>query len=366
MAPKTRRASVIAFSAIALAGCAAPTQSATSPELISDQQDAEIMKAVTAGLQEIRDKCETRMQDNGLDPIRDKVELMRGIPEDFDNGPPPFSIAANDARPTDQERVAIGKWASIRDECVQQEYQFYLSLPEAWNIPPDRDNVFWITHQEQQKITDLIVALDRSQITYSGFSRKRTEITNQNSSAIDLLQKGQLTPQQALSRAGQLAPVSRFPEVTSRGDDLVSTNSTSDTQTRVEEIKLQKQRDTYVVPVQLNNAVTLQFLIDSGASDVLIPEDVLLTLVRTGTVTEADFIGEQTYSLADGSQLTSTRFNIRELKVGNHIVKNVTASVGPVASDPLLGQSFLSKVKAWTIDNTRHVLVLSEKPQIQQ
>jgi predicted aspartyl protease len=113
-------------------------------------------------------------------------------------------------------------------------------------------------------------------------------------------------------------------------------------------------------------AVTLGFVVDSGAADVLIPNDVLLTLVRTGTVTEADFIGEQTYSLADGSKLTSARFNIRELKVGEHVVKNVTASVGPVASDPLLGQSFLSKVKAWTLDNTRHVLVLSEKSQVQQ
>jgi clan AA aspartic protease (TIGR02281 family) len=198
------------------------------------------------------------------------------------------------------------------------------------------------------------------------FAKKRIEIASQYIAAMELLEDGRLTGQQALSRAAQLAPVSRLPEVTSHGDDLVSTNSTSETETGVEEVKLQKQENTYVVPVRINNAVTLEFLIDSGASDVLIPEDVLLTLVRTGTVTGTDFIGKQTYSLADGSQLTSTRSNIRELRVGNHVVSNISASVGPVASNPLLGQSFLSKVKAWTLDNTRHVLVLFEKTQVQQ
>ena len=37
---------------------------------------------------------------------------------------------------------------------------------------------------------------------------------------------------------------------------------------------------TYVVPVLINKAITLNFVIDSGASDVSIPADVVLTLVR--------------------------------------------------------------------------------------
>jgi hypothetical protein len=58
--------------------------------------------------------------------------------------------------------------------------------------------------------------------------------------------------------------------------------------------------------------------------------------------------------------LRSPRFNIREMRVGEHVVRNVVASVGPaVTSDALLGQSFLSKLPSWTLDNKRHVLILA-------
>ncbi|MFL5268324.1 MAG: hypothetical protein ACJ8AH_17315 [Stellaceae bacterium] len=58
----------------------------------------------------------------------------------------------------------------------------------------------------------------------------------------------------------------------------------------------------------MNGAMTLRFVLDSGASDVLIPADVFLTLLRTGTVSESDFLGSQIYSLADGSKLKGSRF----------------------------------------------------------
>jgi predicted aspartyl protease len=64
-------------------------------------------------------------------------------------------------------------------------------------------------------------------------------------------------------------------------------------------------------------------------------------------------------SSLDGSALRNARFNIRELRVGNHVVWNVPASMGSVSGDALLGQSFLSRVGSWTLDNERHVLVLS-------
>jgi hypothetical protein len=55
-------------------------------------------------------------------------------------------------------------------------------------------------------------------------------------------------------------------------------------------IQLQRQGGTYVVPVRINNAITLNFNLDSGAADVLIPGDVVLVLFRTGTVAKRDFV----------------------------------------------------------------------------
>ena len=56
-----------------------------------------------------------------------------------------------------------------------------------------------------------------------------------------------------------------------------------------------------MVPVLINGAITLNFVIDSGATDVSVPADVVMTLIRTGTLQDTDFIGTQTYKLADGS-----------------------------------------------------------------
>jgi hypothetical protein len=54
----------------------------------------------------------------------------------------------------------------------------------------------------------------------------------------------------------------------------------------------------YVVPVLINNAITLNCVVDSGAADVSISADVFTTLIRTGPITGSDFIGTGTYRLA--------------------------------------------------------------------
>jgi len=115
---------------------------------------------------------------------------------------------------------------------------------------------------------------------------------------------------------------------------------------------------TYMVPVLVNNTVALNFVVDSGASDVSIPSDVASTLFRSGTLTSSDLIGTAIYTLADGSNVPSQRFRIRSLKVGDIVLENVVGSVGSSNSSLLLGQSFLGRFKSWSIDNAKHELVL--------
>jgi predicted aspartyl protease len=125
-------------------------------------------------------------------------------------------------------------------------------------------------------------------------------------------------------------------------------------------IPLQRQGGTFVVPVQINKAITLNFIVDSGAADVSIPSDVVLTLMRTGTLQETDFIGKQNYKLADGSTVPSPTFRIRSLTVNKVEIGNVKASIVPAAGELLLGQSFLSRFKSWSIDNAKQALVLAQ------
>lgn len=123
-------------------------------------------------------------------------------------------------------------------------------------------------------------------------------------------------------------------------------------------VSLEKEGGTFVVPVSINGALTLKFTVDSGAADVSIPADVVMTLLRTGTLSKEDFLGKQTYRLADGSTVPSATFRIRSLKVGDRVIENVTGSVASVSGSLLLGQSFLSRFKSWSIDNQRQVLLL--------
>jgi clan AA aspartic protease (TIGR02281 family) len=128
------------------------------------------------------------------------------------------------------------------------------------------------------------------------------------------------------------------------------------------EVRLKKEGGTFVVPVKINGAITLDFTVDSGAADVSVPADVFSTLMRTGTIQDTDIIGEQTYVLADGSEAKSTTFTIRSLKVGDTVVDNVRGNIASVKGSLLLGQTFLERFKSWSVDNTRHVLLLEPLP----
>ena len=123
-------------------------------------------------------------------------------------------------------------------------------------------------------------------------------------------------------------------------------------------IPLMNDSGIFVVPVEINGALTLDFVIDSGASDVSVPADVVSTLIRTKTIGPSDFVGQQTYVMADGSEAPSDVFVIRSLKVGNRVVQNVRASIASPKATLLLGQSFLRHFNSWSIDNARHTLVL--------
>ena len=127
-----------------------------------------------------------------------------------------------------------------------------------------------------------------------------------------------------------------------------------------ETLHLTREGGVLVLPVQINHSITLNFTIDSGASDVLIPQDVFSTLSRTGTITSKDMLASGTYELADGTRHQSRRFRIRSLEIGGLELKGITASVAPAGGSLLLGQSFLSHLPGWSIDNRSELLIVGD------
>ena len=103
----------------------------------------------------------------------------------------------------------------------------------------------------------------------------------------------------------------------------------ADTRSDTDEVALVQTHGIFEIPVRINGAITLNFILDSGASDVQIPFDVFSTLVRANTIRENDLIGESTYVLADGSKKKQTKFLIRELQIGNRLLHNVSGKRRP-------------------------------------
>jgi aspartyl protease family protein len=128
----------------------------------------------------------------------------------------------------------------------------------------------------------------------------------------------------------------------------------------IKKIKLKEIGGVYSVPLEINGVLTLDFIYDSGASYVLLPEDVFRVLLRTETVKREDIIGVERFSIADGSVIEKPVFILKQLKVGNITVTNIKASVGNMDSELLLGQSFQKKFKKIRVDNSDKTLNIEE------
>lgn len=126
------------------------------------------------------------------------------------------------------------------------------------------------------------------------------------------------------------------------------------------EIHLAKESGVYELPVTVNGAVTLNFILDTGASEVNIPADIASGLLRNGTISREDVLPGKIYKSADGASTMNSRVVIRQMDLGGVTVRMVPASIGPPFGLPLLGQSFLNKLPSWSLDNQKDVLIIGK------
>jgi hypothetical protein len=128
-----------------------------------------------------------------------------------------------------------------------------------------------------------------------------------------------------------------------------------------ESIPLVSDGGVYKLPARINDTVELKFIIDTGAAEVQLPIDVVLTLMRAETISESDLLTPGQYRLGDGSLRENTRLRIRSLRIGSRRIENVSASIGSVEAPLLLGQSALELLEPWALDTQRQVFLLSPR-----
>jgi clan AA aspartic protease (TIGR02281 family) len=120
----------------------------------------------------------------------------------------------------------------------------------------------------------------------------------------------------------------------------------------------QRMGGVFVVQATVNGSFKTYAIVDSGATHVQIPEETVEEMRRGGSLSDADFLGQRRYTMADGRAVQQRVFRLRTLQIGDRAMENVTAAVGAPKSRPLLGQSFLRRLSWWKIDNVKNAIEL--------
>jgi len=122
--------------------------------------------------------------------------------------------------------------------------------------------------------------------------------------------------------------------------------------------QFQRMGGVFVLPVMLNGKTRSFFVVDSGAANVQVPQEVVDELARDGTLGDGDSLGERRFVVADGRRLSQRLIRLRSVQVGTRSVENVLAAVGAPHSQALLGQSLLKRLNWWKIDNVKNAIEL--------
>ncbi len=103
----------------------------------------------------------------------------------------------------------------------------------------------------------------------------------------------------------------------------------------------------FEVNVEFNSVLKLDMILDTGAAEVYLTKDIVLTLIKAKTINEGDILEGGYFMDASGNVNKSVRFNMREIKIGNKIIENVSCGVNEkIDGVNLLGLSFLKKLKS--------------------
>jgi len=115
-------------------------------------------------------------------------------------------------------------------------------------------------------------------------------------------------------------------------------------------VLMSEDNGVYKIPVFINET-KMNFIFDTGASDITISEVEAMFLYRQGKLLKEDILGSQRYQIADGSIAEGTVINLRTVKLGDRTLKNVKASIVHNSQAPLLlGQSALAQFGKVSID----------------
>ena len=128
---------------------------------------------------------------------------------------------------------------------------------------------------------------------------------------------------------------------------------------RVVEIPFTKSGGVTKVDCTINN-LPLNFIFDTGASDVTISQVEANFMYKNGYLDSRDIVGKKTYQVATGAIAVGTTIILKQIEFGGLILRDVRASVVETQNAPLLlGQTVLQRLGKIEIDNTQRILKIT-------
>lgn len=163
-----------------------------------------------------------------------------------------------------------------------------------------------------------------------------------------------LTSCSSCSKSGQKQRVKNKEEITDNSSDRRNSRRNRDSVSKgVTVVKMEKKDGVYQIPVEVNT-IKMYFIFDTGASVISISQAEAIVLYKQGQLTQDDIIKTANFIDANGDISEGTIINLKTVKIGDKILKNVEASVVNNLKAPLLfGQSALEKFGKISIDNKK-------------
>lgn len=121
-------------------------------------------------------------------------------------------------------------------------------------------------------------------------------------------------------------------------------------------IKLEKINGVYKIPCKVNG-IPMNFIFDTGASEVSISLTEAMFLVKQGLLTDNDIKEDVKYKLANGKIEEGTKIMLKQIEIKGLILENIEASVVHNLDAPLLlGLNAISKLGKVVLEDNKLII----------
>ena len=121
-------------------------------------------------------------------------------------------------------------------------------------------------------------------------------------------------------------------------------------------IEMTPKGNVYSLPGKING-LELNFIFDTGASDVYLSMTEAIFMLKNGYLVQNDFTGISYSQIANGEIVENTTVLLREVEIGGIKIQDVTASISHNLDAPLLlGQSVIQKLGPIQLDGNKLII----------